>query len=70
MVNKHIKILYTNWRGETTERTIVPEKIYFGSTEWHPEEQWLLTAFDVEKKASRDFAMKDIAKWHPIEITI
>jgi predicted DNA-binding transcriptional regulator YafY len=58
-----IKICYTNYRGETAIREIVPKSIYFGSTEWHPEPQWLLTAFDVEKKADRDFAMKDIRAW-------
>jgi Predicted transcriptional regulator len=60
---KSVSILYTNWRGETAERTIIPEKIFFGSTEWHKEPQWLLHAFDVEKTAYRDFAMKDIAAW-------
>lgn len=62
---KNVKILYTNWRGEKAWRTILPENIYFGSTEYHPEEQWLLKAFDVEKNAYRDFAVKDIASWIP-----
>lgn len=58
-----VKIIYTNWRGETAERTIVPIKIWFGSTEWHKEEQWLLRALDTEKQAERDFAIKDIQQW-------
>lgn len=61
---KVVKILYTNWRGETGWREIAPESIRFGSTEWHPEEQWLLRAFDTEKKAYREFALKDIQKWN------
>ena len=36
---KAVKILYTNYRGETSYREILPEKIWFGSTEWHPEAQ-------------------------------
>ena len=60
---KTVKILYTNYRSETAIREIIPEKIWFGETEWHPEPQWLLDAFDVEKKASRSFAMKDIKSW-------
>jgi len=40
-------------------RTITPIKPWYGSTEWHPEPQWLLTAFDHEKHANRDFALKD-----------
>lgn len=52
-------ITYTNYRGETAQRTIIPKSIWFGSTEWHPEPQWLLRATDVEKNAERDFALKD-----------
>jgi predicted DNA-binding transcriptional regulator YafY len=60
---KIVKIVYTNWRGETAERTIEPIQIWFGGTEWHKEEQWLLKATDVEKGAERDFALKDIQSW-------
>jgi hypothetical protein len=54
-----VKLTYTNYRGETAERTIIPKSIRFGSTEWHPEPQWLLLALDVEKNADREFALKD-----------
>ncbi len=60
---KVVRILYKNYRGETGHRDIIPEKIWFGSTEWHKEEQWLLDAHDVEKDALRNFAMKDIQEW-------
>jgi len=55
-----LSIIYTNWRGETAERTILPLRMWFGSTEWHPEPQWLLTAIDTEKNAERDFAWSGI----------
>lgn len=58
-----VKIVYTNYRGEKAERLIKPVSIWFGSTEWHADEQWLLHAFDIEKDAERDFAMKDIESW-------
>lgn len=58
-----VRILYTNYRGETALRAIIPERLYFGSTEWHPEPQWLLEATDVEKDQSRSFAMKDVRAW-------
>lgn len=58
-----VTIVYTNYRGETAERRIIPKKIWFGSTEWHPEEQWLLEALDVDKDEDRNFAMKDIKSW-------
>ena len=54
-----ITLTYTNWRGETAQRTITPKRIWWGATDWHPEPQWLLTAFDAEKQADRDFALKD-----------
>jgi predicted DNA-binding transcriptional regulator YafY len=59
-----IEILYTNYRGETARRKIVPWSLRYGSTEYHPEPQWLLEAFDLEKKAGRTFAMHDIAEWN------
>lgn len=59
-VEKHIVFRYKNWRGEIATRTVLPHKIWFGSTEWHPEEQWFLTGEDVEKGEIRDFALSDI----------
>ena len=60
MNSMRVIISYTNYRGETSIRTIIPTKLYFGSNEWHPEKQWLLKAFDEDKQAERDFAFKDI----------
>lgn len=60
---KAVRILYTNYRGETEYRDILPEKIWFGSTEWHKDDQWLLDAQDIKKNALRNFAMKDIQEW-------
>lgn len=57
------QIIYTNYKGETKSRQILPKKIWFGSTEYHSEPQWLLEAFDVDKQADRSFAMKDIREW-------
>lgn len=54
-----VTITYRNYRGETAERRIIPRKIWFGSTEWHPERQWMMDAIDVEKNAVRSFAMND-----------
>ena len=62
-----VSIVYTNYRGETGLRRIIPKRIWFGGTDWHPEEQWLLDAYDVKKKADRSFAMKDIRAWFPEE---
>ena len=58
-----VKIVYTNYRGETAIREIVPKRIWYGKTDWHPEEQWLLDAYDPGKGADRSFAMKDVRVW-------
>lgn len=61
--SKQTSIHYTNWRGETADREIIPKEITFGSTEWHKEPQWLLSAMDLQKNERRDFALKDIDSW-------
>ena len=57
---RHITFTYTNWRGETSERTVKPWGCEFAATEWHPEPQWLLQGYDVVKKEERSFAMCDM----------
>lgn len=58
-----VSILYTNHRGETATRKIIPVKIWFGATKWHSEPQWLLDAVDIKKNAKRSFALKEIRAW-------
>ncbi len=55
-----VTIRYRNHRGEVADRRVVPSRLWFGSTSWHPESQWLLEAIDLDKGAVRDFAMRDI----------
>ncbi len=63
-----VVIDYTNWRGERSERRIIPnmESLWFGFNDWHREAQWLLDAYDVEKGELRTFAMRDIHSWHSV----
>jgi len=56
---KPLTFRYTNWRGETAVRTATPVRIWWGSTDWHPEPGWLMTAHDHGKDAERDFALAD-----------
>lgn len=58
-------IKYKNHRGEIADRNIYPMSIEFKAAEWHPEPQWLLEAWDIDKSAERSFAVKDIIKWTP-----
>lgn len=63
MNSQQIKILYTNWKGVTKYRKIIPKSISYKSTPWHKEEQWILEAFDLDKNDIRNFAIKDIKEW-------
>ena len=63
MGEKTATIVYTNYKGKTSIRKIIPGRVYFGHTEWHPEDQWLMSAYDVDKGTERVFAMKDIRAW-------
>lgn len=62
-----VMIDYTNHAGVRAIREIAPieRPLLFGSTQWHPEPQWLLEAFDVAKNELRTFAVKDIHAWAP-----
>ena len=66
MSKRRARILYTNHRGETASRIVVPCKIEWKATEHHPEPQWILEAYCCERGAYRSFAMRNIAKWEPI----
>lgn len=51
---------YTNHRNETSKRTVIPEHVWYGTTQWHKDEQWFLKAFDSDKEQNRHFAIEDI----------
>lgn len=51
---------YRNWRGEIAERQARPVSVWYGTTEWHPDPQWFLRAFDIDRGAERDFALRDM----------
>ena len=61
--NIALKFKYLNWEKKTAIRTVKPIKIWYGETQFHPQKQWFLKAFDLDKKEERDFAMKDIIKF-------
>lgn len=62
-MNQEVKIIYKNWKGVTSTRTIFPQEIWFGHTQWHPADQWFLAAIDLDKNEPRDFALCDIISW-------
>lgn len=62
ILSRTVTIKYKNWKKETNDYKIHPLKIWFGSTKFHLDNQWLLKAYkidgDIIKK--RNFAIKDI----------
>ncbi len=60
---QRVVIWYTNHRGTTEERTILPECLYWGTSEHHPAPQWLLSAWCFARQAPRTFAMLGIKSW-------
>jgi predicted DNA-binding transcriptional regulator YafY len=55
-----VQFNYVNHRGERAERHVRPIRVWFGSTGFHPEGQWFLEAFDLDRQGTRDFAMSGI----------
>lgn len=58
--DEELAFSYTNWRGETAPRRVKPLRLWFGNTEWHPENQWFMEAEDLDKGELRDFALRDM----------
>ena len=54
-----VKFLYTNHRGVAAIRSVKFGTLKFGASQWHPEFQFFLRGWDVDKGAVRDFALKD-----------
>jgi hypothetical protein len=56
-----ITFTYTNYKGETSVRTAKFVSISYGSTEYHPEPQFLIAGYDLDKKGLRGYAVKDMS---------
>lgn len=52
-----IEFTYTNHKGRYAKRWARVDRIWFGETTYYPRQQWLMTAFDLDKRAQRTFAM-------------
>ncbi len=55
-----ISFKYTNYKGETSIRTITYQALEYGSNEYHKEQQWFVYGICSDKQAPRSFALKDI----------
>lgn len=55
-----ITFQYTNYKGVVSSRNATVIGLHYGSTEYHPETQWLLEGFDLDKNVIRVYALKDM----------
>jgi predicted DNA-binding transcriptional regulator YafY len=62
-----VSIDYINHKGKRAVRFIRPIRIWFGNTEFHPNDQWMMEADDVERNVRRDFAISGIILWNGTE---
>jgi predicted DNA-binding transcriptional regulator YafY len=60
VLNNPMEIKYINWKNRTSNRLIIPIKIWYGISDFHKGAQWFLRALDLDKNENRDFAIKDI----------
>jgi hypothetical protein len=65
-INTPVTIDYTNWQGIRSKRRILPERLIWGSNQWHKEYQWFVYATDADhsEKGKRYFALQGIHSWN------
>lgn len=55
-----ISFVYTNHRGHTRTRIVVPIQIRYASTPEHPTPVWLLDAYCLDKNSKRSFELSKL----------
>ena len=62
-VKPQVEIIYRNYAGKTSRRLISPWGLESGPSDWHPEAELILKAYDHGKEAQRDFDVSEIYQW-------
>ncbi len=60
-----VYIVVSDSVGNRVRRRVVPDRIWFGHTDWFPEPQWLLDAIDVERGTIRSYPMRHLEGFGP-----
>lgn len=58
-----LRFVYTNHRGLRETRRVKDCLIFWGSSEYYPEPQWLMSAYCLDRDGVREFA---VAKMEPM----
>jgi predicted DNA-binding transcriptional regulator YafY len=61
--NKTLRFIYRNYRQSVETRRVLPDSLRFGQTPYHPRSQWLLRAWDLDRKDWREFAVEDVLRF-------
>jgi len=54
---------YKNHRDAVEWRRIEVPVFFYGNTPWHPDVQWMLRGYDLDRNSFRDFAVKNILEF-------
>lgn len=61
-----VELDYTNYRDERKYYRVVPLRIWYGTTQYHPQPGWLLEADDVVRGFRRTFALARLHAWRDL----
>ena len=61
--NKKVRLSYTDWFNETKNYIITPKIMYWGSTNYYPDVQWLMIAVNEETQEEEVFTLRSIHSW-------
>ena len=66
--NEYLKFRYKNWKGEVSDRTVIPITILVKSSPYHNDGKpcWIMVAYDVNKMANRDFALSGVEQYYSL----
>lgn len=51
---------YKNYKGETSQRSVIFLSVRYGSNEYYAEDQWFINCWDLDKQTMRSFALNKI----------
>jgi hypothetical protein len=55
-----VHLAFVDLHGHREVRRVVPDRIWFGKTDWVKDPQWLLDAYDVDRCTLRTYPMQAI----------
>ncbi|WPH64687.1 hypothetical protein [Vibrio phage vB_VpaP_SJSY21] len=57
---REIRFVYKNYKGDYSERKVIPEKLEYQEDNEYHGSGWVLIAFDLDKCDKREFLVTDI----------